>query len=142
MKKTKYKRTIVIILCVIFTVYLMGGCSMQEAQEEKLKDLEFTVVTEAELPQALKDVIMEKKSKSFQISYTLGDDLYITAGYGEQASGGYSICVNELYETETNIVIDTTLMGPESQDQITDTPSFPYIVVKTENIDGKTVEFR
>ena len=142
MKKRKYNRTLVILLGTCLGICLMWGCTMQEEQKDKLKDLEFTVVTEEEQPQTLKEVITEKKAKPFQISYTLGENLYIAVGYGEQASGGYSICVNELYETENNIVIDTTLMGPEAQDQITDTPSFPYVVVKTENIGDKTVEFR
>ncbi len=104
--------------------------------------MEFTVVGEAEQPEALKDIIAEKSSSAFQISYTIGEDLYIAIGYGEQPSGGYSISVNAFYETPDSLMIDTTLLGPGSAENVTDTPTTPYIVIKTENISDKPIAFK
>lgn len=130
------------LMAALFSVCIIGGCTFGGGEDTgKLRDLEFTVVGEAEQPDALKDVIEEKKAKPFQVSYTLGEDMYIAVGYGEQATGGYSICVNELYETEDSIVLDTTLTGPEQGEQTVDTPTYPYIVVKTENIEDKNIKF-
>ena len=53
--------------------------------------------------------------------------------YIEQPSGGYSISVNEFYETEESLFIDTTLIGPGKAENVTNTPTRPYIVIKTEN---------
>lgn len=127
----------VVALTLIFT-----GCAAQETEADKLRDLEFTVVGEAEQPEALKDIIAEKSSNAFQISYTIGEDLYIAIGYGEQPSGGYSISVNAFYETPDSLLIDTTLLGPGSAENVTDTPTTPYIVIKTENISDKPIAFK
>lgn len=86
------------------------GCAMESTQEDRLKDIDFTVVGEEQQPEALRDIIAEKSAEAFQISYTLGTEMYIAIGYGEQSSGGYSISVNDFYETEDSVIIDTTLI--------------------------------
>lgn len=129
------------ITVVMFTVLSICGCAAQEETQAKLRDLEFTVVTEEEQPEALVEVMEQKKTSPFQISYTLGEDLYLAIGYGEQQTGGYSISVDELYETENNIVVDTTLIGPAADEQVVQSLTYPYIVIKTELID-KDVDFR
>ena len=65
--------------------------------------------------------------------------LYICSGYGEQATGGYSIAVNELYLTDTAIYVSTSLLGPESADKSNKTPSYPYIVIKMEYLDQTVI---
>lgn len=126
---------------VIMVSLCMCGCAMEGEEEAKLRDLEFTVIAEEEQPEALLEVIEEKKASPFQISYTLGEDLYLAIGYGEQRTGGYSISVDALYETENNIVVDTTLIGPGAEENVIDSITYPYVVIKTELID-KDVDFR
>lgn len=139
------KRFLRAIATVIFLsaamMLLLTGCGADEAGD-KLKDLEFTVVGENDQPDALKSIIAEKSKVAFQISYTIGEDLYIAIGYGEQPSGGYSISVNEFYETEKAIFVDTTLIGPSTAQNVTDTPTTPYVVIKTKNIEDKPIEFK
>lgn len=125
---------IVLSLCI-------SGCAMEKQEETKLRDLEFTVVAEEEQPKALLEVMEEKKENPFQISYTLGENLFLAIGYGAQQTGGYSITVDELYETEHNIVVDTTLLGPGAEEKLIDITTYPYIVIKTELTD-KNVDFR
>lgn len=129
------------VTCVILTT-AMSGCTVEAPAEDKLKDIEFTVVGEEQQPETLREIIAEKSGDAFQISYTIGTDLYIAIGYGEQPSGGYSISVNEFYETEDYLLIDTSLIGPGRAENVTDTHTRPYVVVKTENIEGKKIEFR
>lgn len=126
---------------VVMLLFFITGCAMQEEAEEKIRDLEFTVIAKEEQPQALLEVIEEKKANPFQISYSLGDDLYLAVGYGEQQTGGYSISVDALYETENNVVVDTTLIGPSVDEKVIDSITYPYVVIKTELID-KDVDFR
>lgn len=129
------------ITSVIVMIFLMSGCAMEEDAEVKLRDLEFTVVAEEEQPDALLEVMEQKKTSPFQISYTLGEDLYLAIGYGEQQTGGYSISVDSLYETENHIVVDTTLIGPAADEIVTQSTTYPRVVIKTELID-KDVDFR
>lgn len=130
------------MMTVVIITLALAGCEAEKTTSDKLKDLNFTVVGEAEQPDALKDIIAEKSKSAFQISYTIGEELYIAIGYGEQPSGGYSITVNEFYETPDSLFIDTTLLGPGSAENVTDTPTTPYIVIKTENIADKPIEFK
>lgn len=129
-------------MCLLLTgcILLLAGCAVLSEEKLKLRDLEFTVLSEDKIPEELMSILEEKKSKTFQITYSDNEFLYICIGYGEQETGGYSIAVNELYLTETNICVNTSLLGPEASDKGNKTPSYPYIVLKTEFLD-KTVIF-
>ena len=119
-------------------VCLLGGCSDKGA-EEKVKDLEFTVVGQNEIPRELMDMIEHKKTEEFRLTYTSGEDLYIAVGYGEQQTGGFSISVPEFYLTENSMVIKTELQGPEQGSQQAASPSYPFIVIKTKFIEEPVV---
>ncbi len=119
-------------------ICLLGGCS-GKAAEEKVKDLEFTVVGQNEIPMELMDMIEQKKTGEFRLTYTSGENLYIAVGYGEQQTGGFSISVPEFYLTDNSIIIKTELQGPEQGTQQGASPSYPFIVVKTEFIEEPVV---
>ena len=119
-------------------VCLLGGCSDKGA-EEKVKDLEFTVVGQNEIPKELMDMIEQKKAEEFRLTYTSGEDLCIAVGYGEQQTGGFSISVPEFYLTENSMVIKTELQGPEQGSQQAASPSYPFIVIKTKFIEEPVV---
>ena len=135
----KHKMYLLILLAAI--CLMLSGCSKNKESADKIRDLDFTVLGVDEQPDELKQIIAEKQATPFQISYSLGGDLYIAIGYGEQKSGGYSITVDEFYESETILYIDTTLIGPGSAENVTNVITYPYIVIKTENIQDKPIEF-
>ena len=122
-----------------FLVRVLTGCSVEKENQDKVRDLEFTVVGEADLPEELKNLVMEKKAAPFKLTYSNDQGLYIVVGYGEQATGGYSISVNELYLTENSIVIDTELKGPEKGEDVGAEKSYPYIVAKTEYLENPVI---
>lgn len=126
-----------VIACMLF----ISGCALTSQEQIKLRDLDFTVLSQEMIPEQLLPILEEKKASAFQITYTDNANLYICVGYGEQETGGYSIAVDDLYLTEENIVIDTSLLGPEPSDREDAQPSFPYIVVKTEYLE-QTVTFQ
>lgn len=113
---------------------------MLSDEKIKLRDLDFTVISEEKIPGQLKAIIEEKRTEPFQITYTDNKNLYICIGYGEQKTGGYSIAVNELYLTDSNICVNTSLLGPEPEEKNTEAPSYPVIVIKTEFLE-QTVMF-
>ena len=128
-----------LILASAVTAVSMVGCGSSETSEEKIRDLEFTVATPAEIPAELQKIIDQKKKEAFRLTYTSGQELYIASGYGEQKTGGYSISVPELYLTDNSITIKTELIGPGKEEQGAAEPSWPYIVVSTEFIDRPVV---
>ena len=139
-KKTGGKVLLVeALLTWVFVVRFLTACSVEKDELEKVRDLEFTVVGEADLPEELKDVIREKKAAPFKLTYTDDQNLYIVVGYGEQPTGGYSISVKELYLTENAIVTDTELLGPQAAEQNGAEKSYPYIVIKTEYLEEPVI---
>ena len=74
------------------------------------------------------------------MSFQDGNYLYLCVGYGTQKTGGYSICVKDLYLTDSAIVLDTTLLGPKrTNEKKVPEESYPYIVIKTEYIDAVVI---
>ena len=121
-KKSGKVLLVAALLAWVFVVRFLTACSVEKEDLQKVRDLEFTVVGETDLPEELKNVIGEKKTAPFKLTYTDDQNLYIVVGYGEQ-------------ETENAIVADTELLGPESAEQAGTEKSYPYIVVKTEYLE-------
>lgn len=120
-------------------VRVLTGCSVAKDEQDKVRDLDFTVVGEADLPEELKELVLEKKSMPFKLTYSNNKGLYIVVGYGEQATGGYSITVKELYLTENSIVVDTELQGPQKGEEAGVEKSYPYIVLQTEYLENPVI---
>lgn len=139
MNKIKY--FVIMTVFIIFGMVFFTGCKEEKDNLAKIKDLEFTVIAEENIPEELKKAIEEKKTEEFKVTYIDNGYIYICTGYGEQETGGYSITVNSLYETANAIYFDTTLIGPEpgENDGKKTSKSYPYIVVKTEMIDKPVV---
>jgi hypothetical protein len=132
--EVKMRRFINLLLSLTMMITIIGfvGCAQEDTEVKKIKDLEFTVVEDADLPGELKEIIDEKKEEPFKLSYSNKDNLYIVVGYGKQNSGGYSISVDDLYLTSNAVYINTTLIGPSKEDLVAQGVTYPYVVVKLE----------
>ena len=129
----------VLLLGAVFASFALGGCTMLSEERVKLRDLEFTVLSEEKIPEELKTIIEEKKAEPFKLTYSDNAYLYICIGYGEQATGGYSIAVNELYLTDNAVYVNTSLLGPEASEKNNQVPTYPYIVIKTDFLDETVI---
>lgn len=125
-----------LILCM---VCLLVGCGVQTQDAEKLEDLEFTVLDPEKIPTELRDVLEEKKTDPFKVTYEDEGYLYICIGYGEQPTSGYSIAVEELYLTSNAIYVETELLGPGDGEETAAATTCPYIVLKLEYMDRSVV---
>ena len=76
-------RVISICLCALFC--LSFGCTSKK--EERLQEIDFTVVDDDEIPEELKTIIDQKKTGEFKLTYADQDELYIVVGYGKQLTG-------------------------------------------------------
>lgn len=140
------KKWILLVVAVTALLSCLSGCGGKTGDmNEKIKDIEFTVMGEDNLPEELKQIIEDKKEKEFKITYQDNDYIYICVGYGRQETGGYSITVNGLYMTGNAVYVDTNLIGPEAESrelykaQEKESASYPYIVLKTEYFDKSVV---
>ena len=132
-RRIRKRLTVLLVLAVILVIgsMIVTGCLGEKEKEEKLEDLEFTVVGERDTPEKLKELIIQKKTGPFKLTYTDGQDMYIVIGEGAQKGGGFSIIVNELYRTENSLVIETELLGPEKGMDVGTEESYPVLIVKT-----------
>jgi hypothetical protein len=138
-KREKYaKKAVMLLLAAAILCGSAGGCGIRQ-DGEKTEDLEFTVVGEAELPEALSEQIELKKEEEFTMVYSDSDFMYIAKGYGMQETGGYSISVTDCYLTENTICFDTNLSGPAEGESVEKSPSYPFIVIKLETRDENVV---
>ena len=133
-------KKICLLVIVSIMAAMLSACGGETEKEENRNNLEFTVVSEDRLPDELKEILDQKKESAFKLAYADEGYLYICVGYGKQESGGYSVTVNELYETDNAIYVNTNLLGPKAGSSPGTSPSYPYIVLKIEFRD-KTVVF-
>ena len=70
------KRKYILMIILLGVLMLLSGCVRKEC-EEKVKDLEFTVTKEEELPEALRQQIEEKKEGDFRFTYSDNEYLYV-----------------------------------------------------------------
>ena len=110
-------KAFLMLVWIVLGVWGLAGCSAAEDNGDKVRDLEFSVAADPDVPKELGQLI----------------------GYGAQPTGGYSICVNDLYLTENSIVLDTELKGPEKGENPGTEQSFPYIVIKTEYLEQPVI---
>lgn len=135
----KVQRVLCLAMAIIGTMHFFVGCAIEKTNRTKVRDLDYHVVTEEELPEELKSQIEEKKAADFKLTYETPEHLYIARGYGEQETGGYSIQVTELYLSNNAVFFKSTLIGPRKGENVAKSPSYPYIVIQTEKIDKNVV---
>ena len=124
---------------MLFVICILTGCGVKTQDGEKMEDLEFTVLDPEKVPEELRNVLEEKKAAPFKVTYEDEGYLYICIGYGEQSSSGYSIAVEELYQTSNAIYVDTELLGPGNDEATAKATTCPYIVLKLEYLDKSVV---
>ena len=121
-------------------IFMLTGCVSRPQKTEKLRDLEFTVMSKEDVPEEFQEQILQHQDLPFRLTYTDQGRLYIAEGYGAQLKTGYSVEVEGLYETSNAIYFHTNLLGPEKGEETKEVTTFPYVVVVLEEID-KTVVF-
>lgn len=114
------------LLCVLLLALLPAGCQFIRIEEGERTPLEYTIVKQEEIPEEISELMEQKKKKVFQMTYQVGDIRYLMKGYGEQLTGGYSIQVEEVSESENAVFCKTRLIGPEKADAGSE-PSYPCI---------------
>ena len=132
-------KKIISIILSLLVLFSLCACSAKELATEKIRDIDFTVVNEEDIPEELKTMIKEKETTPLKLTYADQGVLYSAEGYGEQPTSGYSIEVKECFETKNAIYLHTNLIGPTKEERIVEKATYPYIVIKMEFIDKNVV---
>ena len=132
-------KKVAILLCILGSVFVFSACSIQKTSTEKLRDLEFTVVKEEDIPEELMNMIEEKKTQIMKLTFSDQGMMYIVEGYGTLPTSGYSIEVKECFESKNAIYFQSNLIGPSETEKTVEEETYPYIVIKMEYIDKSVV---
>lgn len=126
---------------VLIAALAMGivGCGMLQKRQEERTAVDFTVVKPEDYPDEIRELIAKKGQEEFRISWQSEGERYLLVGYGIQSTGGYSIQVEYVEETRDAVCLKTKLIGPDDPQKQKDAVSCPYIVIKIEDRDKKTV---
>lgn len=129
------------ILLLSLGLLVLTACSVKKTEEERLRDVEFTVLDHNEIPEEFLAEIEASKEEPMMLTYGDKGYLYAARGYGVQDTTGYSVKIEQCYETENGIRVVASLLGPEKEEKILKKKTCPYVVIKMEYTD-KEVEFR
>lgn len=121
-----------IVTIALALMFLLMGCSIGKVENIRVRELDYTVVSDRDIPEKLKENIEERKEEPFQLAFESEGYLYIARGYGAKTTGGYSISVEDLYLGKNGIYVQTVLYGPETEEEMKKGVSHPYIVIKLE----------
>lgn len=135
----EYQRRFLSVCLTCLLCLAVYACGQKQDPLEKIRDLEYTVIAEDNIPQELLAKIEERKEDTFKLTFEDQGFLYICVGYGTQQTGGYSIAVNDVYETANAVYIDTNLIGPSPEEKSKPVESYPYVVVKLEFLEKPVV---
>lgn len=81
---------------------------------------------EKEIQMLLSDENLKKKIKPSDINTSN----FIILNLGEKSSGGYSVTIDKVEETATNIVVFVKEIAPDLSSPVTDLMTNPYAIVK------------
>lgn len=123
-------------LCFLALLFFLTGCGGKKAEDVKKTEVEFTVVSPEDMPEELTEIIEENRQGELKLTYEDQGYAYLVRGYGQQKTGGYSICVNQVYLSEDGLHVDTSLIGPPKDQKIRDEASYPYLTLKIEAPDA------
>lgn len=129
----------VFLVMFVMTSVCLTACGQQK-EEKRGKDWDYTVVPTADCPKDFLTEIEKKKINPFQMTYDDGEYRYLAVGYGEQETNGFSIRVQGLYEKGEVLCMETSLVGPEEDQIVSNKKSYPFLVIKTHKTERK-VEF-
>ena len=135
----KAGRQICVLMQIVILMVMLSGCRFIKIEEGERTPLEYTIMKQEEIPREAVELMDQKKEKAFQMTYQVGDVRYLMKGYGEQLTGGYSIQVEEVSESENAVFCKTRLVGPEEKN-IGGEPSYPCIVLRISDT-HKPVQF-
>lgn len=131
-----------ILLCISFLLVIVGTIlffKVTKIDKKRVSDIEYKILLEEEIPEEIFEEIETYKDKNMQCSYICSDKLYIVVCYGMQNVSGYTVEVNDLYESSNAIFVKTTLKGPASLKDAKEECSYPYVVIKLPISEKKVV---
>lgn len=131
-------------LFIFVGILCLAGCrqsDIPEAEWMSAQDMEYEIVSGKDVPNKVHERIFHKQEERFGFTYRDGDSQYIAFGFGTMPTGGYSIQIIAVKDTDAKIVVAAELVAPQPEDVVSDQESCPSMILKVQG-NSKNVQFR
>ena len=84
------------------------------------------------MPHRLQKIIEDRKNRPGTFAYKNSKYTYLVVCYGEKPYSGYSIRIEECWKDKEQLYLKTQLIGPSAGEEIIETRTCPFLVVRCE----------
>lgn len=134
-KKRQYAVRVAVVFGIVGMICLpLWGCVKEWNVNGKKEKIEYTICKDSNLPEQLQVLLEERKKKPGTFTYRNSTYLYLVVCYGKKEYSGYSVKIEECWKSEDILFLRTQLMGPAVGEKIIETDTFPYLVVRCEQM--------
>lgn len=137
--KSMRRRIIVVGVWIVILIGIVAAIKLEAIDKKRVRDVSYEMVLPENIPEEIMGELQGFGKDVCRCSYICSDSLYIVVYYGEQVTDGYSVEINQLYESSNAIFVETTLKGPASYKDVKEEESYPYVVLKLKHSDKKVV---
>ena len=99
-----------------------------------------TPMLKGEAPQEVVDLLNCSVATELAQSYTLGEKTYLIVTRGSKPTGGYGVQIEEVTETQTEVIVKVRYDDPAPDDEVTQAITYPNIIGMVEKL-TKPVRF-
>lgn len=121
---------VLFFMCVGLLCGCVSGFHFEWNKEEALQKESYTICEESSQPKRLKELLKERKKKPGSFAYKNSQYTYLVVCYGPKDYSGYSVRVEECAKNSQMLYLRTQLLGPSASEDVVETQTFPYIVVR------------
>lgn len=99
-------------------------------KKEQGQQVRYEICTGKNIPERLQKILEERKKKPGTFAYKNSRYTYLIVCYGEKPYSGYSVCVEECWKDNTQLYLKTQLIGPAAGEEVVETLTYPFLVVR------------
>lgn len=79
-------RWMIRMVIIFLLIPVLTGCRIVDVSEGEVKEVEYTVLGNEDLPEEVRKLLEEQGQEPFALAYESGGFLYLMKGYGRQNS--------------------------------------------------------
>lgn len=136
----RYKRLSLVVLICIFVMFT--GCMAKEKTKsintKERVEVDYSILKKGEAPEHVAEYLSARAGEAYTECMSEAGYTYAIISFGNQATSGYSIRIDEVSEGNRDIGIKAKLVAPAKDAKVNQVTTCPYVILKLED-KGKEV---
>ena len=132
MNLAKYSLDNTKVIYFFLAVLLIGGVFSfgKLGKKEQGQAVKYEICSGKNMPERLQKIIEERKKKPGTFAYKNSKYTYLVVCYGEKSYSGYSVRVEQCWKDKEQLYLETQLIGPAAGEEVVETLTYPFLVVR------------